>query len=842
MATQMLRNIAEQSPLEEAALDEAPIELEFEEPTDDAEIIILDAAIEVEVPEFDDNLAKFMEDGELEKLGSDLASSFEAATGSREDWEQSYIKGLDLLGLKVEERTAPWPGACGVFHPLLTEAVVRFQSQTITEVFPAGGPVRTTILGKETKDKVHQAERVQQELNYQLTEVMSEYRPEMEQLLFHLPLAGSAFKKVYFDPSLGRGCAMFVPAEDFVVSYGASDLMTCPRYTHVMKKNKNDVRKLQVAGFYRDVDLPNPSPDFSKIQDKINDLDGSMEVEDDERLILLEMHVDLDLPGFEDLDGDCCPTGIELPYVVTLNKGSGEILSIYRNYREDDSLKLKRQHFVHYQYLPGLGFYGTGLIHLIGGLAKSATSILRQLVDAGTLSNLPAGLKARGLRIKGDDSPIMPGEFRDVDVPGGSIRDNISFLPYKEPSNVLYQLLGNIVEEGRRIGSVADLQVGMGQTGQEAPVGTTLAIMERAMKVMSAVQARVHASLRSELRLLSNVISAFMPDSYDYDFGEETEHSRVEDFDSRVDIIPVSDPNAASMSQRVMQYQAAFQLAQTNPALYDMPLLHRQMLETLGVPNADDIVKLPDEADPQDPVTENMAIMTSKPVKVFAYQDHEAHIAAHMAAAQDPLIAQLVGKSPIAKQMQASLSAHVAEHVAYQYRREIEKAMGVPLPEENKPLPEDVEAQYSKLVADAADKVLQKDKAQAEMQRRAQMEKDPVVQMQQRELAIKEAEVKRKAASDQARNMLERERIQTNAAVKAAEIAAEDERTGMQIGAEVAKAREKLSADQEREGLKIGAAVSREQADRESKERMEGAKLGVDIAKSITQGNGKGEV
>jgi len=833
--SELLRNIDDTLPLEEAAMDLAPMEIEITDTVIDFE----GPALVVEIPDFADNLVDFMEDGDVEHLSSELSGQFESDKSSRMDWEESYVKGLDLLGLKIEDRTQPWPGACGVFHPLLTESVVRFQSQTITEVFPASGPVRTSILGKETKEKVQQAARVQAELNYQLTEVMTEYRPEFEQLLFHLPLAGSAFKKVYFDPSLGRACAMFVPAEDFVVSHGASDLMTSPRYTHVMRRTKNDVRKLQVAGFYRDVDIPDPSPDYSRIQDKIDDLDGSAEVEADGRLVLLEMHVDLDLPGFEDLGSDMEPTGIELPYVVTMIRGTGKILSIYRNYREEDSLKIKRLHFVHYQYLPGLGFYGTGLIHLIGGLAKSATSILRQLVDAGTLSNLPAGLKARGLRIKGDDAPIMPGEFRDVDIPGGSIKDNISFLPYKEPSSVLYQLLGNIVEEGRRIGSVADLQVGMGQGGKEAPVGTTLAIMERAMKVMSAVQARVHASLRAELRLLSNVISTSMEDVYDYEFGEGESYSRVEDFDSRVDIIPVSDPNAASMSQRVMQYQAAFQLANSNPNLYDMPMLHRQMMQTLGIPNADEIVKSPENMKPMDPVSENMAMMKMKPVKSFVYQDHEAHIKTHMAAAQDPLIQGLVKGTPMAKSMEAALAAHVAEHVAFQYRREIEKAMGVQLPDSENPLPEDVEFQYSKLVADAAEKVLAKDKAIVESQKRQQMEQDPIVQMQQRELAIKEAEVKRKSASDQARTEIERERIQTNAALKAAEIAAEDKRTGLQVGIEIAKTKEQLEADGKRDGLKFGLDIAKSHADRASKEKLEGTRLGIEVGRSLLDQSNK---
>ena len=549
---------------------------------------------------FDSNLAEQIEEQDLREMAGELISSFNSDRQSRSEWAKSYVKGLDLLGMKIEERQQPWAGSSGVFHPILTESIVRFQAQAMGEIFPASGPVRTKILGKMSVEKTEQASRVENEMNYLLTEKMTEYRDETEQMLFKLPLAGSAFKKVYYDPIMERPCAMFVPAEDFVVSYGASDLMTCERYTHVMKKSSNDIAKLQDNGFYRDIELPDPEPDMSDIQEKYDELDGeSATIEDDDRHTLLEMHVDMEMPEpFDEEDG------IARPYVITIDKSSRTILSIRRNYYEDDKKKKKRQYFVHYRYLPGLGFYGTGLIHLIGGLAKSATSILRQLIDAGTLSNLPAGLKARGLRIKGDDSPLMPGEFRDVDVPGDAIRDAITFIPYKEPSSVLYQLLQNIVDEGRRIGSVADIQVG--DINAQAPVGTTLALMERSMKVMSGVQARLHAALKKELRLLSFVVRDFMGPEYAYEM--EGDFSRLKDFDDRVDVIPVSDPNAATMSQRIMQYQSALQLAQQAPQLYDMRKLHRQMLEVLGIDQAKEIIKLPDEIKPADPVTENMAM------------------------------------------------------------------------------------------------------------------------------------------------------------------------------------------------------------------------------------------
>ena len=727
---------------------------------------------------FDANLAEEIEESDLQSMASELISSFNSDRQSRSEWAKSYVKGLDLLGMKIEERQQPWAGSSGVFHPILTESIVRFQAQAMGEIFPASGPVRTKIVGKMSVEKTEQAARVENEMNYLLTEQMTEYRDETEQMLFKLPLAGSAFKKVYYDPIMERPCAMFVPAEDFVVSYGASDLMTCERYTHVMKKSANDIAKLQDNGFYRDIELPDPEPDMSDIQEKYDELDGeSATIEDDDRHTLLEMHVEMEMPEpFDEEDG------IARPYVITIDKSSRTILSIRRNYYEDDKKKRKRQYFVHYRYLPGLGFYGTGLIHLIGGLAKSATSILRQLIDAGTLSNLPAGLKARGLRIKGDDSPLMPGEFRDVDVPGGAIRDAITFIPYKEPSSVLYQLLGNIVDEGRRIGSVADIQVG--DINAQAPVGTTLALMERSMKVMSGVQARLHAALKNELRLLSNVIRDYMDSEYAYEM--EGEFDRTKDFDDRVDVIPVSDPNAATMSQRVMQYQAALQLAQQAPQLYDMGKLHRQMLEVLGIQDAKEIIKLPDDIKPSDPVTENMAMLKQEPVKAFKYQDHEAHIRVHMAAANDPKIKEIVGQSPFAGAIQAALSAHITEHVAFQYRKEIEKNLGVAMPNEEKPLPEDTEEELSRLTAEAADKLLKQNTAEAQQQEAMKQQQDPLTQIQQRELAIKEQELQHKKQMDLAKLELEAQKAKMNEEAQKERLQSEDRREGVRIAAKLA--------------------------------------------------------
>jgi len=769
------------------AEQEEKIQVEIENPdsvsveTEDGGVIIDFEGSKTEEllgPDHDSNLAEFLEEAQLEELASELIENFTTDRQSRGDWAKSYVKGLDLLGMKIEERQQPWSGASGLFHPVLTESIVRFQAQAMGEIFPASGPVRTKIMGKQTTEKNDQANRVENEMNYMLTEEMTEYRDETEQMLFKLPLAGSAFKKVYFDPLLERPCAMFVPAEDFVVSYGATDLMTCARYTHVMKKSSNEIAKLMVNGFYKDIDLPDPEPDMSDIQEKYDELDGeSAVIEDDDRHTLLEIHADLELPEpFDDADN------IARPYVVTIDKSSKMILSIRRNYYEDDEKKKKIQYFVHYKYLPGLGFYGTGLIHLIGGLAKSATSILRQLIDAGTLSNLPAGLKARGLRIKGDDSPLMPGEFRDVDVPGGAIRDAITFIPYKEPSSVLYQLLQNIVDEGRRIGSVADIQVG--DINAQAPVGTTLALMERSMKVMSGVQSRLHDALKKELRIIASIIHDYMPAQYSYEI--EGDFSRTKDFDKRIDVIPVSDPNAATMSQRIMQYQSALQLAQQAPQLYDMGKLHRQMLEVLGIGDAKDIVKLKEDIKPSDPVSENMAMLKQEPVKAFKYQDHESHIAVHMAAANDPKLKEIVGQSPFAGAIQAALSAHITEHVAFQYRKEIEQRLGVPMPNEEKPLPQDAEEELSRLTAQAAQKLLVANQGEMSEMEAKKKQEDPLTQIQQRELAIKEKELQHKIEMDKMKLELEAAKTKINKDLQEDRLESEDKREGVRIAAKLA--------------------------------------------------------
>ena len=747
----------------------------------------------------DANLAEYIDDGELQGIATDLVGQYKSDKESRSDWERTYIEGLDLLGLKHEDRTTPWDGACGVFHPLLTEAVIRFQSQSIQELFPAAGPAKTSVVGMVTDEKQDQAQRVQDYLNYLLTERMTEYRTETERLLFTLPLAGSAFRKIYYDPNMSRPCSMFVPAEDFVVSYGASDLQTCERATHVMRRSANEVRKLQVAGFYSDVDLPAPSPDYDDIEKKYNELTGdSANYDLDYRHTLLEMNVNLDLPGFEDTaKGE--PTGIMLPYVVTIDLSSRTILSIRRNWYESDEQKLARQHFVHYQYMPGLGFYGFGLLHMIGGLAKSATSLLRQLVDAGTLANLPGGLKARGLRIKGDDTPIMPGEFRDVDVPGGSIGENISFLPYKEPSTVLYQLMGDIVEEGRRFASAADVKAS--DMNAEAPVGTTLAILERSMKVMSGVQARLHASMRAELRLLSNVVRDFGPETYPYD--ENKEPLVASDFDDRVDIIPVSDPNAGTMAQRIMQYQAALQLAQQAPQMYDMPQLHRQMLEILNIRDAEKLVPVDDDMTPVDPITENMNIINGKPVKAFVYQDHESHIMAHKAMLEDPKVMELMSQSPNAESAAAEMAAHVQEHLAFQYRLQIEKELGFELPGPEEPLPEDIEYRISRLAGLAADQLKGKNQQEAQAAEQQQQAEDPILQMQQKELQIKEMEAQRRAQSEMGRLELDRQK----AAVKA----------------ELDRMR--LEQQKDIEDKRIAVKLAQD----ESHQQMEGFKIGVDL-------------
>ena len=683
---------------------------------------------------FYENLAEYIDEDILNSIGSDLVAAFNADKDSRKEWEESYTEGLDQLGLKIEERTEPWNGACGVFHPMLSEAVVRFQSQAISEIFPAKCPVITQVVCKMTDDKENQAGRVQDYLNYLLSYEMKEYRTETEKLLFSLPLAGSAFRKIYFDPNLERPCGHFVPAEDMVVNYGAADLETSERATHVMKKSNNDLRKMQVSGFYRNVNVPDAAERKTDVSEKYDEITGEQDsYAYDNRHTLLEMQVNLDLPGFEDMvEGQS--SGIALPYIVTLDYPSGIILSIRRNYYEDDPKKEKRNHFVHYQYLPGIGFYGFGLVHLIGGLSKSATSILRQLVDAGTLSNLPGGLKARGLRIKGDDTPIMPGEFRDVDVPGGAIKDNITFLPYKEPSGTLYQLLQNIVEEGRRFASISDMKIS--DMNNQAPVGTTLALLERNMKVMSAVQARLHASMRREFDLLVDIVRDFTNPEYPYETGEE-EQIKKSDFDKRIDVLPVSDPNAATMSQRIMQYQAAMQLSQTAPQMYNLPELHRQMLDVLGIKDTDEIVPLQDDIKPVDPVSAVQNILSGKPVKAFPYQDHDAHIQTVMSAQQNPEILELLQQSPNAGAIQAAGMGYVTDHLQLKFRKQIEDELGIELPPMGEPLPAELEKRLSVLVAEASDILTNKAQRQQQAEQIQEQLQDPIIQQKQEELRIK---------------------------------------------------------------------------------------------------------
>jgi hypothetical protein len=791
--------------IEQAAMEEPDMEITIEDP-ESVEIDVdgLEISLEKGEPtdeDFDANLAEFMDENELSLLASELIDAVEDDIASRKDWIQTYVDGLDLLGMKLEERTEPWAGACGVTHPLLSEAIVKFQSETIMETFPAAGPVKTKIIGKETPEKKEASERVKDDMNFRLTEEMPEFRPEHERMLWGLGLAGNAFKKVYYDPSLGRQTSIFVPAEDIVVPYGASSLKTSERITHVMRKTENEVRKLQVDGFYRDIDLGEPTNTLDDVEKKIAEKMG-FRATTDSRYRLYEINVDLDLPGYEDEDKKGGLTGIALPYVVTVDKSSQKVLAIRRNWEPDDKLKEKRNHFVHYGYIPGFGFYCFGLIHLIGAFAKSGTSILRQLVDAGTLSNLPGGLKSRGLRVKGDDTPITPGEFRDVDVPSGSIRDNILPLPYKEPSQVLAGLMNQIIDEGRRFASAGDMKVA--DMSANSPVGTTLAILERTLKVMSAVQARVHYALHEELRLLKAIIRDYTPEEYSYEPVQGTRRAKQSDYD-QVDVIPVSDPNAATMSQKVVQYQAALQLAQTAPQLYDLPLLHRQMLDVLGIKNYAKLVPMQDDIRPRDPVTENQNILKGKPVKAFMYQDHQAHITVHMSAMQDPKIQSLIGQDPQQAQMlQAAMMAHVNEHLGYEYRKQIEQVIGMQIPEDDEDndqvIPKEMEIMISQKAAQASQQLLQQHQQEAQQQQMQQQMQDPVVQMQMQELKIKEAEQQRKAAKDAADN-----------AAKMAQIEVEKERIDAQkeiAGANMAMKRlsdqEKMERQQESEGFKAG--------------------------------------
>ena len=761
--------------IEALAAEEPEIEIEIEDP-ESVTIGVDGLEIEIEPTketdeDFDANLAEYMSEGELTSLAGELIGDFDSDIGSRKDWIQTYVDGLELLGLKIEERAEPWEGACGVYHPILSEALVKFQSETMMSTFPAAGPVKTQIIGKETTEKKEAAERVKDDMNYQLTDVMQEYRPEHERMLWGLGLAGNAFKKIYIDPALDRQVAMFVPAEDIVVPYGASSLETAERITHVMRKTENELKRLQHAGFYRDVDLGEPNNVLDEVEKKIAEKLG-FKASTDDRYKILEMHVELDLLGYEHKDKDGKETGIALPYVVTMEKGSNTILAIRRNWEPDDETHQKRQHFVHYGYIPGFGFYCFGLIHLIGAFAKSGTSMLRQLVDAGTLSNLPGGFKTRGLRIRGDDTPIAPGEFRDVDVPSGTMRDNILPLPYKEPSVVLAQLLDKVIQEGRAFASVSDMKVS--DMSANAPVGTTLAILERTLKVMSAVQARIHYSMKREFKLLKKIIADYTPEDYSYVPVEGSPRAKKSDYDN-VEVIPVSDPNAATMAQKIVQYQAVLQLAQQSPQIYNMPLLHRQMLDVLGIRNAAKLVPMEDDEKPTDPVTENMNVLRGKPVKAFMYQDHQAHIQVHTTAMQNPKIQQILGMNPqIAQAMQAAMTAHINEHVGMEYRKQIEATLGVSIPvideeDDEQVLPKSVEVELSRLMAQASTKLLGQAQQEAQAQQAQQQAQDPLIQMQMQELQIKQAEQQRKATKDQ-----------VDAILKAQQIAVDQERVATQ--------------------------------------------------------------
>jgi hypothetical protein len=796
--------------LEELAMGQPDLSIEIENPES---VTLEDGSMEITIvpgkeqdDEFNDNLAEDMDEGQLTQLSGDLVGEYDADINSRKDWLTTYVDGLELLGLKVEDRTEPWPGACNVYHPLMTEALVKFQAETMMETFPAAGPVKTVIVGKQTKEKEDAAERVKDDMNYQLTDMMPEYRPEHERMLWGLGLSGNAFKKVYYDPNLERQVSMYVPAEDIVVPYGASNLETAERVTHVMRKTKNELHRLQVAGFYRDVDLGEPFLDIDEAEKKIAEKLGFNPTEDD-RYKILEMHVNLDLENGDSEDG------IALPYVVTIEKGTGTILAIRRNWNPDDKLKAKRQHFVHYGYIPGFGFYCFGLIHLIGAFAKSGTMILRQLVDAGTLSNLPGGLKSRGLRIKGDDTPIAPGEWRDVDVPSGAVRDNILPLPYKEPSQVLNQLMNQIIEEGRRFASAADMKVS--DMSANSPVGTTLAILERTLKVMSAVQARIYYAMKQEFKLLKGIIRDYTPTEYSYEPEIGDRRAKQSDYDN-VDVIPVSDPNAATMSQKVVQYQAVMQMAQANPQIYDQVELNKQMLEVLGIKNIGKLIPSADDQKPRDPVSENMNIINGKPVKAFIYQDHEAHIRVHMAAMQDPKILQLVGQNPQANAIQAAAMAHINEHVAFEYRKQLEEQLGVPLPKPDETLPEDVEFELSKVMAEAAQKLAVKSAAEVQQEQAQQQAQDPIIQMQQQELQLKAQDLQIRAQKTQADIQAEQTRLELDKM----RIESQERIAGAKLGADTVMANKELEAKEILEGAKLGISVVGQKEERAIREKQ----------------------
>jgi len=804
--------------IEEEAVDEAELEIEIVDPEmvtmsdGSVEVTIIPNADVGDTVPFDANLAEVLEESTLNKLADELVGSVDGDISSRKDWADTFVKGLDVLGFKHEERGEPWEGACGVYSTVLAEAAIRFQAETMSETFPAAGPVKVKVLGEETKEKEDAAQRVKADMNYELTERMVEYRPEHERLLYSLGLAGSAFKKVYYDPNIGRQVAMYIPAEDVIVPYGASNVESAERVTHIMRKTKNDLKKLQASGFYKDIDLGEPQPYHTDIEERKAE-EGGYSITDDYRYAVYEIHADVVIEGIDDSEDE-----IAKPYVITIERGSNEVLAVRRNWNPDDPLMLKRQHFVHYVYVPGFGFYGLGLIHIIGGYAKAGTSLIRQLVDAGTLANLPGGLKSRGLRIKGDDTPIEPGEFKDVDVPSGSIRDNIMPLPYKEPSQTLLALLNQITTEGRRLGAISDMNIS--DMSANAPVGTTLALLERTLKPMAAVQARVHYAMKQEFKMLKAIMAEYAPIEYAYEPMRGSVSAKQMDY-MMVDVIPVSDPNSSTMAQRVVQYQAVLQMSQSAPQIYDLPQLHRQMIEVLGVKNADKLVPTEDDITPVDPVSENMNALMGKPLKAFIYQDHEAHIAAHTAFMQDPMVMQLIGQNPQAKPIMAALQAHIAEHTAFLYRKQIEEKMGVPLPPPNQPLPENIEVQLSALMGEAGRQLTQTHQQQAAQQQAQQKAQDPVVQMQQAELQVKQQEVQRKAQKDQTDAQIKQAELQLKAQKTQADATIDAERLKLE--------RQELQLDAEKQGAKLAA-------DR----RKDKTRLNLDVLKTIKDESEKG--
>jgi hypothetical protein len=768
---------------------------------------------------FGANLADYLPQGVLEGVANDLRTAVESDKQSRRDWEDALTKGMDLLGIKNEDRADPWKGACGIVHPMILEAAVRFQSKTITRLFPPEGPCNAKVIGESDEQKIQQAKRVTTDLNYWLTEKMPEYRDETEQLLFSLPLDGSAFKKVFFDPLLKRPVAQFVPASDFLLPYGFPNLETCPRYTHVLKQSYGDLKQLQEQQFYRDFPLNRSPIEVDRVEEKIIRLSGLEPSYTQSDLVTLwESHLNLAIE-----EG-----GQPWPYVVILEFDSRQILSIRRNWREGDESHSKVMSFTHYRYVPWKGAYGLGLIHLIGGIGKGCTSLLRQLVDAGTLANLPGGLKSRQMRIKGDDDPIHPGEWRDADVPAGKLADSIFTLPYKEPSAVLFELFKMLVDEGKSFASIADLD--LSTSTQNAPVGTMLALLERASEVVTAVYSRTHIALGRELQLIAEIIRANTDPVYDYDPANRVPRSaKVSDYSQLLSIVPVSDPAASTMAQRVMVYQSALQLSAQAPQLYNLPLLHRSMLEVLGIDNATEIVPDKTQVEPMDPVAENMALLTSKPVRAFEWQDHEAHLKVHMLMADDPKIAQAMQQNALAPSIQNAGAAHITEHLAFRYRDQVQKQLGVPLPPLGARLPPEVENQLANLLAQAAQKVSQQNQAEAQAQQNQQAQQDPIVQQQQQELQLKAQAQQQKAQSDQQKLQLEAARLAQKSQTDQAKIASEERQKAAEIEGENLRhgiseqaASDRHTSEQQAENLRHlhDSAQEAEQQRREQEQKM----------------------